>query len=249
MRTLRLTLLLTSLCCRPAAGADEPAAVKAILERAIQAVGGKAQLTACRAATWRGKGRFFAVSGPVAYEGEWTVRPPEQARIVIRGRLDGKRFEHTLVLDGDRGWTRTGGARQAMDAARLAEEKERLYAAWVATLAPLAGGGFQLTLLNPTQVDGRNVVRIRVAQEGHRDVDLSFDAATGRVVRSVTRVKNPRTGVRATEEVFYSRYRDFGGLQRATRVTVKVDGRRSAEGEVSDFKALGRASRRAFDPP
>jgi hypothetical protein len=249
MHPFRFAPLLFALLWLPAAGADESAAVKDVLDRAFKAVGGRGRLTGYRAATWRGKGKFFGPSSPVAYEGEWTVQPPEQARIVSRGRLDGKPFEHILVVNGDRGWTRTAGLTQAMDPARLVEEKERLHAAWVATLAPLAGGGFQVTSLNRVQVNGRQAVGVKVAQEGHRDVELYFDAGTGRLVKSVTRVKNPKTGVGATEEVFYARYRDFAGLQRATRVTVKVDGKRFAEGEVTDFKAVREAPRHTFDAP
>jgi hypothetical protein len=249
MRAFGCHSLLCCLLWLPAVGAADQPAVAAVLDRALEAAGGKALLTRFQGATWRGKGKFLGVAGPVAYDGEWTVQPPERARIVTRGRFDGKDFERTLVINGDRGWTRTDGVTEAMDRGRLAEEKERLHAAWVATLTPLARGGSQVTLRARTKVKGRTAVGLKVKEEGHRAVELYFDALNGRLLKSVTRAKNPKTGVATTEEVFYSDYRDVGGIKRATRITVKANGKPFAEGEITDFKALIEVPRGAFDRP
>ena len=136
-----------------------------------------------------------------------------------------------------------------MDRDRLTEEKERLYAAWVDTVAPLTDTDFELLSLGEAKVGKHAAVGVRVACAGHRDVDLYFDKVSGLPVKSVLRLKNPRTGRQTTQEVFYDDYKDFDGIKRATRITVRVDRRTTVEGRITDFKARKKLDDGVFARP
>jgi len=233
----------------PAPAWSGDAGVKATLDKAVGALGGESKLAALRAATWKGTATLHGLGKPITYTGDWAVQPPEQARVVLAGEVDGKKFQRVLVVNGDHGWVKQDDTTQALDRDRLIEEKERLYAAWVDTVVPLVDQDFDLSPLAEARVGKREAVGVRVACAGHRDVDLYFDKASGLPVKSVTRLKNPRTGKETTQEVFYEDYKDFGGVKRPTRITVQVDHRTTVEGRVTDFKPRQKLDDSVFARP
>ncbi|HEV3261959.1 MAG TPA: hypothetical protein VG013_34230 [Gemmataceae bacterium] len=232
-----------------AAPASEHDDVKATVDKAVQALGGEAKLAGLRAATWKGTCTLHGLGKPITYTGEWAVQPPEQIRVVLRGAFEGKKFERIMVVNGDRGWVKQDGTTDAMDRDRLTEERERLYAAWVDTVAPLTARDFELSLLGTARVGKHAAVGVRVACAGHRDVELYFDKVSGLPVKSAMRLKNPRTRKETTQEVFYEDYKDFGGVKRATRITVKVDHRTTVEGVITDFKPRKKLDESIFARP
>ena len=246
MRTAGVVCCLVGLLAGGARAADEAAQVKAVLNKAFKALGGEAKLKQFRAATWKGEGTFHGLGKAIHYQGEWAVQPPEQARIVTTGEFNGQKFERIIVLDGDRGWTRVNGVTEEMDKDTLAEEQERLHAAWVGTVAPLREQDFQISFLGESKVGKQATVGLRVAQAGYRDVSLYFDGKNGLLLKSETRIRNSPGGVESQQETFYAQYKEFGGIRYATRITVKVDGKALAEGVIRDYEPRNRLEPATF---
>jgi len=241
--------LLTCLALVARAPAAQDAEVQVVLDKALRALGGEARLARLQAATWKGTVTVHGLGKPVVYTGDWTVQPPEQVRVVATSAVNGKKVERLMVVNGDKGWVRQDGVTQTLEGPKLAEEKERLYAAWVDTVSPLTGPDFDLGLLGDARIGKRTTIGIRVACAGHRDVELYFDKASGLPVRSTTRRKDPRTGKETSQEVFYDDYKDFDGVKRATRITVKVNRRTTVEGVITDFKPRKKLDESAFAKP
>src|SRR5262249_55433358 len=138
---MRLTLAAALVACivpgrvAPAPG-DDQAKAQAVIDQSIEALGGKEKVTKFKAATWRIKGTFYGHHKGLAYTAEWMVQPPEQARVAVISELDGRKYQRIMGINGDKGWIQMNDDTEEMDPERLAEEKEQLYANWVATVVP-----------------------------------------------------------------------------------------------------------------
>jgi hypothetical protein len=244
MRCLAISLLLTI----PATiQADGSAQALAILNRALRAIGADSRSARLPAATWKVHVTLHGIGDPIVYDGEWAVRPPEKARISMTGTFHGRHFERVLVVNGDQGWIKQDGVIEKMERARLTAEKERLHAAWVASLLPLRAPDFSMVPITKDD-SGRKRIGLRVSHAGHRDVTLYFDRA-GQLTDSMTRFKNPQSGTDTVETVHYADYRSFDGLKRPTRITIRVNGKVRAEGSVSDYQRHAHLDERAFQAP
>ncbi|HZU38276.1 MAG TPA: hypothetical protein VFA18_20295, partial [Gemmataceae bacterium] len=188
----RLVLvLLLALACMPVQAQEQDQA-RAILDRALHAVGADRSAGPSSAATWTTKVTVHGLGDPIVYVSEWAFRSPERVRVRMTGTFHGRPFERLLVINGDHGWIKQEDTIQELDRDRLTEEKERLYAAWVATLIPLRAADFNLTALHRNKA-GHQQLGLRVKQAGHRAVVLYFDEA-GRLAESETRRKDPTSG-------------------------------------------------------
>jgi len=245
LRALTAVLLLASwpaLSC-----ADEQPDARAILDRALHAAGlaDKADL---RAMTWKGKVKLYGAGDPVTYDGQWFIGPPDRARIEMRGQFHGRDFKRVLIVNGDRGWMVADGRAEALDGQRLDEERERLHAAWVATLSPVREADFDLSTLRIPPAMVRIRSGLRVAHAGHRPVELYFDR-DGLLVESRTQRHDANTGVRTNEVVRYGRFRNMDGVKLPTRLSVLVNGKLVVEGTVSAFRWHKRLDAALFERP
>lgn len=223
---------------------------KAVITKAIAAIGGEANLAKYRAATWKGKGAYYGLGRDIAYTGTWAVQPPDQVRIAIEGNRDGQRFSRVLVINGDKGWVKLNDQVEELDQAALAEEKHRLYVNWVASLAPLQTEGFQFELLKePKRIGDKEAVGVKVSRDGQRDVILYFDAKTNLLLQSQAVLRDLQGSADIKQEVLYGDYRDVAGIKRPMKITVTWDSQRQAEGTFTDYQLLDKLDEKTFQRP
>ena len=164
-----------------------------------------------RAATWQGRGVYHGFGGvQFTMEGAWQGK--DQAAMKSVSTFPGGMFTRIVVVNKDRGWLVMNDQVNELDKAALAEEKERLYGNWVATLLPLADRGFRLKHLGESKVADRAVTGVDIVSDGHRPVRLFFDKETGLIAKKETRGK-PTPDKESLEEVIYSDYRVDRGRQ------------------------------------
>src|SRR5262245_40870844 len=127
--------------------AGDPAEARARVDKAVAALGGADKLAKAPAATWKAKGTYYgaAVKGGLPFEVVGARQGAERLAVAVEATSPGASFTRALVVDGDKGWLKLNDAVRPLSKAELAEERERMYAGWVATLAPLRGKGFRLT--------------------------------------------------------------------------------------------------------
>src|SRR5947209_15710875 len=111
-RMIALALTLVPLAARPAP-AEEAVAPRSLIDRAIEAAGGEARLARFKAAEWTCKGTGHA-STALDFTDRYFVQWPEQFRHESAIEVKGQKFERALVLDGEQGWIRQGGATMPM---------------------------------------------------------------------------------------------------------------------------------------
>src|SRR5262245_22297909 len=103
MNRLLGAAVLVLLAACGSARADERAA-KAILDKAIKAVGGEERLSKIKAFTVKGKGTIVLDGDDIPFTFRTTAKGIEQYRSTYEGTAGGEKFAGTVVIDGDKGW-------------------------------------------------------------------------------------------------------------------------------------------------
>jgi hypothetical protein len=230
------------------ARADDGAAARALVDRAVQAQGGEALLTKWVAVTGKLKGKFHGLGEGVAFTGEYAAQGADQQKLVIEAEVDGQKFRLVHVLNRDKGWNQLNDDTEELSPEDLAEAKEEAYAGWVATLVPLKDRAFTLAPLGEIQVAKRPAAGVKVSRKGHGDVNLYFDKETGLLVKTEARVKDD-DGQEVTEETFLSDYQDVQGTKQAMKLTVQRDGKPYLEGEVTECRLAEKLDDSVFAKP
>jgi hypothetical protein len=225
-----------------------PAAAKAILDRAIKALGGEEKLGKA-AFTWRTRGTI-TISGD---DNEFTSRATAQGlgryRSAFEGEFGGNKVSGVTVINGSKGWRKFGDMGGELDRASLASEKRNLYLQLV-PMAPvlLKGKGFKVEAAAEEKVAGRPAAVLQVTGPDGKDFKLYFDRTSGLPVKLVARVRG-FMGEEFTQESTYGAYKDFGGIKKATKIESKRDGEKFINQEVTEFKVLTKVDPKTFAEP
>ena len=196
------------------------AEVRAILDRAIQATGGKVKLAEVKTISGQGTATYYGELIPLRAGVSGAVRFPDKKRMSLEFGVDGFRTTFTEILNGQQGWTISRGGSSPMDADHMAAMQADVYLNWLTTLVPLRERALRLTALGDVDVNGASAQGIRVQREGRPEVRLYFDRDNGLLVKS-------EVAVNANQAMtyFYSDYKDFQGIQRATHQSVLRNGK------------------------
>jgi outer membrane lipoprotein-sorting protein len=221
--------------------ADDQAEAKAIIDKAIKAMGDEAKLKKYQGATWKGKGKVHVFGDGLDYTGEWAVQGAAKYRFVLDAEVMGMKIHQILVVNGDKGWLNTNGT--AMDVSKdlVAEQREQMFSNWNAIFMPTAlkDKQFELSTLGESEIEKRKAVGVRAVSKGHRDLNLYFDKETGLPIKGEWRVKDVQGfvgGNEVTQEIFLSDYKEVQGLKIAMKLVAKWDGKPYVDAELSDYK-------------
>jgi hypothetical protein len=224
-------------------------AAGAILDKAIQAAGGKEALEKCRAVHWKTQGKMFFNDNESSYTTEATADGLAKYRSVFEGEFGGNQVRGVTVFNGDHGWRVFGGMAQTLDRPALDTEKRRLYLQLVPrTLLPLVGEGFRLKAGSDQTIGGKPVAVLLVTGPDGKEFTLSFDKETGLPVKLEAEVTG-FGGEEFTQETTFADYKDFDGIKLATRVESLRDGEKFIEQELLEFKPLDKVEATTFDEP
>jgi hypothetical protein len=250
MHRQRIFLLGLFLAAGGLARAEELADPRAVIDKAIKAMGGEEKLSRYRAVTGKAKGTFSGLGQAVDCTVVGATQAPRQKRMEIDFEFLGMNIGYLQVLDGDHGWLRVRGSTDEMDKEQLAAAQEDAYADWVIGLTPLKkDGAFTLTALAETKVAKHPAVGVKVSSRGHNDVELYFDKESGLLLKSKTRGKDLRSGNEFEQETLYRGYKPFEGVQRATRRSIKRDGKDFLDIEFTEVKLVEKLPDKEFARP
>jgi hypothetical protein len=251
MRKIWCALGVAALVCWTAGqlwSGEEEAALRKLLAKAIEAQGGEAKLAKLNASHRKGGGKFYGLGGdgvPVTIE--MTLQGATQQRFMI----EVMNIKLLKVVNGDKGWIKLNNDKpSAMSKEDLTEEKEQMFGVWVTTLVPLKDKAFKLAPLGEVKVGDRAAIGIRVSRAGHRDVSLFFDKANHLLLKSEMMVKNMGGDDKEVlQEMLYSDYKEVEGVKQAMKLSAKRDGKRYAEGEITEIDLKEKLDNSTFGPP
>jgi hypothetical protein len=251
MRTIVYgTLFACLLAGRLGAQADAQADARAIVDKAIKATGGEEKLARMKAGVSKSKGMFHGFGQPFEYTAEGSTQPPEQNVSKIEADIMGMRFSIMHVINGDKGWIKAMDQTRELPKEALDEEREQLYAQWVARLVALKDPAFKLGPLGEVQLGGRTLVGVQVTRKDRRDVNLFFDKETGLLRKMETRVKEQQgAGPEVAQETLFDNYKEFDGIRGPTKLVIKRDGKDYVEAEVLEYKPVEKLDDAIFGQP
>jgi hypothetical protein len=232
----------------PARGGDEKD-TKAILDKAIKALGGEEKLAKVKGATWKSKGTISFGGNDSEFTLRGTVQGLDHSRQEFEGDFGGMKVTGVTVVAGDKGWRKFADMVMELDKDGLANEKRNLYLQGIpGWLLPLREKGFKVEAAAEEKVDGKPAAVLKVTGPDGKDFTLFFDKESGLPVKSVAKVLG-FMGDEFTQETIFSDYKEFDGIKRATKVQAKRDGEKFVEQQISEFKPLEKVDPKTFEEP
>ncbi len=222
---------------------------QAILDKAITAHGGLANLAKFPAEMWKFQGVLNTGGRLASITGEWAYELTDKARVVIKARNGVRIVTRIEILNGDAGWIKENGITRAMNTEELAEAKEDAYANSFSWLFPFKETTFTLSPLGEVQVEGRPAVGVRVSCNGHRDANLFFDKESVLLVKVERLVKDVQSRQEVNQEVFASEYKEIEGILYPMKMKIMRDGKLHLEVKISEFKRKEKLDDRQFARP
>lgn len=250
MRAMRRVATLT-ICFAAAASptrADAPDA-RAVVEKAVKAMGGAEKLTKAAAFSRTSKGTININGSDNPFTGTSIFQGLDKLRSEFDGEFDGDPVKGVTVMNGERAWRKFNDMLVELDGEELANEKQRLYLQTTASIvAPLLGTGFTLDKAEETTAEGKPAIAVRIKGPDSKEFVIFFDKENGLPVKQVATVIG-FMGEEFEQETLYSGYKDFDGIQQATKIVSKRDGQTFIEIEITEFKILDSVKPETFSEP
>ena len=223
---------------------------KAIVDKAMSAMGGEAKFAAAKGFTWKTKGTLRFGDNESAFTAEATLAGLDRYRSQFGGDFNGNQFQVVVVLNGDHAWRKFGDNAMEITGDDLANEKRTVYLQTIPAglLLPLKSKDFQLESAGEEKVGDADAAVIKVTGPDKKDFKLYFDKTTNLPVKAVATVRG-FDGQEFTQETIYSKFKDFGGIKKATKHEAKRDGNTFLEAEITEFKALDQVDAETFAEP
>ena len=224
---------------------------RAIIQKAIQAQGGEANVAKLRTMRIKVEGTTDLIPGqpnlPFTIEDTWQM--PNQYKTSSTFQFQGKKFTQTQVIDGDKGWIQQDGQTQDLSREAIAEMKEQKYAEDLDRLGFLKEKQIELSVLEEIKIDGKPAVGVLVKSMGKRDVKLYFDKASGLLVKREHQVLDPASGKEVRQEVIFSDYQQSDGLKHYKKIVALRDGKKVIDAKVTEMEFFRKLDEKVFAKP
>lgn len=205
------------------AGADESA--RALVEKAVQAIGGLKVLDQDMAARRTVEGEFpkdnFKFVGEIYGQSD-----PRALKIIQNGVSVGDRTTRIMAVKKDSGWISVDGVVRVLDKEFMEKLDRARHADKVAGLvALLTEKGFTLTKTGADKVNDKAVWKVKVHYDGQPDMTLYFDQKSGFLVKTWQQFFDPDSNRQTVHELFFKNYQsfDFLAMDRKKLAKSKLD--------------------------
>lgn len=225
----------------------DSAAARKIIDRAIEAAGGREALKRYEKPFYMVcKGKALGGTGWDEFANEVTTWLPEKDSRDQESTSNGKKRVSGSRFNGEKGWQigySSRGGTTEMNAMAVELTRERLYFDWVNTLLPLDETEFKLTALDEIMVDGRPAVGVKVSRTNQKDVRLYFDKDAMTLVKQVIDYNG------RISERYYDDFAELDGLVYPKKLVHYVNGNKVIEMETAEFKFLDEVDEAIFEQP
>ena len=252
MRLFHSAVLLTSFLAvvvSPARARADEKEVKAVLDKAIKALGGEEVLGKAKILSTKSTGTISFNGGDNPVKIHTTSEGLDRVRSEFEGEFGGNAIKGVTVFKGDKGWRKFGDDSTELDDQSIAREKRNVYMQLVSVLVlPLKGKDFKTESAADEKVGDKPASAIKVTGPDGKDFTLYFDKESGLPVRMVGKVIGFQ-GEEYTQDTTMSDYKEVGGIKKAMKSQSKRDGEKFIEMEITEFKVLDKADPDTFSEP
>jgi zinc protease len=217
---------------------------EAVLARALKAHGGTARLKGIKDVTSRSTVTLTTPNGTVDGEMNVVIRPPDRTRIEMSMLGQGG----IQVLDGEKGWSSSGGQVQDLGGEQLQAMRTGLRTQVLPFLARLAAGGAQVGWVAEEKVGAETVDVLQVV-DGDMQTRASFGRASGLLLRLEQEESSMFGGGKVPMARLYTDYRLVDGIQVPFRTERTAHGERLIEDKVSTLAINRGVSDSSFQRP
>jgi hypothetical protein len=218
---------------------------KAILDKAISALGGAEKLGKASAFSWKSKGTITFNENENEFTGQVTIKGLDQ----YRREFGNDQFNAVVVVDGSKGWRKFGENASELEGDGLANEKRAIYLNVIPiTLVGLNGNGFKFQATDEEKVGDKPAAVLKVTGPDGKDFKLYFDKESGLPLKLVAKVLSFQ-GDEYSSETTFADYKDFDGIKKATKLEIKRDGNPFQTWTVTEFKVLDKVEADTFAEP
>ncbi len=195
-----------------------------LIGKAIKAHGGEAAMLKLQHCTRKGEGIMMVVNTEQPFTDLLVISLPDRMKHAVE--ID-RRSKVVTVINGEQGWTQSGGSVITMNKELRDEINEELYVWALATLVPLTKGAYDLAPLAEIKVDDRPAVGVRVRSKGRPESQLYFDKDSRLLVRITRQVR--LAGAVVEKEYLFRAFREFDGVRLPTRAIESLGARKFSE--------------------
>lgn len=246
MRTLCFTLVLfTSV----ASAQENPA--RAVVKAAIEAHGGTEALIKARTARTTASGTIIDRGREIKFTAAGTYAMPDRYRVETSGDVDGSKLVMIQILNGKKTKvsSKLNGVEAAVNPKLMEETVQAGLLQEVSTLTPLLEAKkYAIKLGKDVDINGNPATVVLVTGNGLKEVKLSFDKKSNRLVKTQRRAfANGAAGtVEVDEETVLSDFKLFGKTLLPTAMVVNHDGKKFMTVSVTDWKFLDKVDDKEF---
>jgi hypothetical protein len=228
--------------------ADGPDA-KAIVDKAIKALGGEEKLSKASSLSWKTKGvlTFGENENPITTES--TVQGMDHFRGDFEGEFNGMTVKGVTVVNGNKGWRKFGENAMDMDDNGLTSAKQSIYLQVIpTTMVALKGKDFKAETAGEEKVGDAMALVLKVTCPDGKNFKISFDKESGLPLKLVATVAG-FDGNEFSQETTLSEYKDFSGIKKATKSISKRDGMPFLQSVITEFKVVDKVDSEKFSEP
>jgi hypothetical protein len=228
--------------------ADEQADAKALLDKAMKAMGGQVKLAKLNTVSAKGRLSGSPDGEEIAVNFDGTWQGMSQYRAEFEVQVGGNNFKGALVVNGDKGWLKKGDNTEDAPDGVATFIQNVFYAGRMPQLLPaFTDKAYKLTPTGEVQVGTQAALGLSISHNDRKDVSLFFDKDKGLPIKSEIRLADPK-GKEITMEYLYSDYKDYGGVKLCSKIALKLDDKDFTI-ELSDLKAVDKVDDSQFDRP
>jgi hypothetical protein len=236
---MHVVLFLSEIIAGPVFVPDQPRTDKeerSLIHKAIEALGGEGPVAKLQNVRIKAKGSLEINNASGTFILEFLVRTPGRAKMDMQVTSGNATINLLRIRNQDRGWEQINGRTLESKPRQLSEIQ-----AWgnlfdVRTLLPLLKApGHSLSPLGEIMVNGRPGVGVKVSSKGSADIDLYFDKTSMLLVKS-SRASYTLDDREVTLDIFYSDYRDAGGVKQPFKHLLLHDGKKFIEMEITEVR-------------
>lgn len=249
MRSKALLICMLLLPPASAAHSADEADAKTVIDKAIEAAGGREALAKYeKPFVMEIKIKFFTPRGVTESKSKKTRWFPD----CFRDEGDGSTRKFSMLFNGKSGkytgyTAQKGMTINSLNESQIEQARDTIYCERLTTLLPLAAPGFTLTMVDEIVLDGRPSVGVKISHADRPDVTLYFDKETYVLTKQVRPWRQP--GGNRTFTILYDDYVEADGLVYPRKATRYLDDVKSYESEITDLKFLDSVDKTVFEVP
>ncbi len=206
--------------------------VHPIVAKALEAGGGADNIEKFKASVSKFKGKFHGQGLEADMTGTQFMAPHRQK---VEAALDasGNAISYLRIIDGDKGWQSINGNPEELSKDQLEDFHQNMFADRLASLHAFTHKDLKVTPAGESKVEGKDAVGVKASAKGHGDVTVYFDKATGHVLKTSFKGKDPMSGDDYTQDTLYGNYKKAGSLVVPHKIEIKRDGKPFMEMELT----------------